>query len=57
MNSLHSEIEVLLTAYHDAVVTKDIEKMLSLYTDNVRIFDTWEHWEANGELWREMIVK
>jgi len=49
------EIESLLETYKNAVFQKDVEAFLSIFDDDVRIFDMWE-WVYNGLApWREMV--
>lgn len=49
------EIEALLETYKNAVFKKDVEAFVSLFDDEVRIFDMWE-WVYNGVApWREMV--
>jgi len=49
------EIESLLETYKNAVFQKDVEAFVSIFDDQVRIFDMWE-WVYNGVApWREMV--
>jgi ketosteroid isomerase-like protein len=49
------EIESLLDTYKTAVFQKDVESFVSIFDDDVRIFDMWE-WVYNGVTpWREMV--
>jgi len=49
------EIESLLDTYKTAVFQKDVEAFVSIFDDDVRIFDMWE-WVYNGVTpWREMV--
>jgi ketosteroid isomerase-like protein len=51
-----SELEFLLAAYGKAVFEKDQEAFLSLFDENVRIFDMWGRWSYDGlAAWREMV--
>lgn len=48
--------EYLFEAYKNAVYQKDVEAFLSIFDDNVRIFDLWEQWSYKGIVaWREMV--
>ena len=49
------EIESLLETYKNAVFHKDVEAFVSIFDEQVRIFDMWE-WVYNGVgPWREMV--
>jgi ketosteroid isomerase-like protein len=41
------EPQEILQIYIDAIVNKDIDKLMSLYDEDVRQFDTWDKWEAD----------
>lgn len=46
----------VLDRYRTAVFDKDVEGMLDLYADDVRVFDTWNVWEYDGApAWRPAI--
>jgi len=48
------EIESLFDTYKTSVRHKDLDAFLSIFDDNVRIFDMWE-WTYDGlTSWREM---
>ena len=52
-----SEIEFLLAAYCKAVFEKDQEAFLSLFDEDVRIFDMWGRWSYDGlPAWRDMVT-
>lgn len=52
-----NEMEILLTTYTNAVFEKDTETFLSLFDEDVRIFDMWGSWSYNGlAAWREMVT-
>jgi uncharacterized protein (TIGR02246 family) len=49
------EIHALFEGYKNAVLQKNIDAFLSLFDNNVRIFDLWE-WMYDGiGPWREMV--
>lgn len=49
------EIENLLETYKNAVFQKDVEAFVSIFHEQVRIFDMWE-WVYNGvDSWREIV--
>lgn len=48
------EIESLFDTYKTSVLRKDLDAFLSIFDDNVRIFDMWE-WTYDGlASWRKM---
>jgi len=50
-----NEIQSLFDTYKSAVLHKDIDTFISIFDDNVRIFDMWE-WTYDGITpWREMV--
>src|ERR1700759_2226265 len=49
-------INILFESYKDAVYRKDAEGLLSLFDEDVRIFDMWA-WSYQGlPAWREMVT-
>jgi ketosteroid isomerase-like protein len=49
------DIESLFETYKNAVFQKDVEAFLSIFDENVRIFDMWE-WTYEGLVpWRKMV--
>ena len=53
-----SEVESLLAAYGKAVFEKDLEAFLSLFDEDVRIFDMWGRWSYDGlAAWRDMVME
>jgi len=58
MGNLEIQIHRILERYRSAVLAKDIEGFIRLYSGNVRIFDTWETWIYEGrEAWRNAVEK
>jgi ketosteroid isomerase-like protein len=56
----HPEIQIhrVLERYKSTVFAKDLEGFMRLYSENVRIFDTWEAWSYEGKkAWRPVIEK
>jgi uncharacterized protein (TIGR02246 family) len=50
-----SAIKQVLDGYASAVRAKDVESFVSLYTEDVRVFDMWERWAYEGlSAWRNM---
>jgi ketosteroid isomerase-like protein len=44
-----------LAQYKAAVYAKDIEAFVSIYADDVHVFDMWNQWELRGiDAWRGM---
>ena len=51
-----NEISSVFEMYKTAVFQKDIEGLLTLFDENVRVFDMWA-WSYDGLLsWREMVT-
>ena len=51
------EIGALLDAYSASVYAQDVDRFMSAYADDVRVFDLWGAWEVVGATsWRESIV-
>ncbi|WP_323703708.1 YybH family protein [Mammaliicoccus sp. Dog046] len=42
------EIYHVIDTYKTAAKTKDIDLMLSIYTDDIFIYDAWEKWSESG---------
>ncbi len=38
----------LLEAYAAAVYARDVAAFVKLYAPDIRMFDSWDHWEARG---------
>lgn len=50
-------IDAFFERYAAAVRTKDVDAMLQLYADDVRVFDAWGVWSCDGaRAWRESIA-
>jgi uncharacterized protein (TIGR02246 family) len=48
-----SPIEAMLDAYKAAVYAKDVDAYVSLYDDDVSVFDMWGRWSYDGTAaWR-----
>ena len=57
MNEQEQPIWQVLEAYKASVKAKDVEAFVSLYEQDVVIFDTWSEWSYQGvEAWRQMVV-
>lgn len=48
MNDSKDKAANVLDRYRAAVFDKDVEGMLDLYADDVRVFDAWNVWEYDG---------
>jgi len=58
MSQSEMQIHRVLERYRSTVFAKDLEGFLRLYSENVRIFDTWKAWSYEGKnAWREVIGK
>ena len=50
-----AHIKAVLDGYRTSVYTKDVPAFMSLYDEDVRVFDMWERWSYRGaSQWREM---
>ncbi|PSL26487.1 ketosteroid isomerase-like protein [Planomicrobium soli] len=43
-----SEVHDVLETYKTAIHEKDVEKLLSLYSSEIHIYDCWGNWESKG---------
>lgn len=44
----------VLAAYCQAVKTKDVEAFVSLYAEELGVFDAWDRWSSDASGWRAM---
>lgn len=52
------ELEFLLETYKKSVFEKDLETFLSLFDEEVRVFDMWARWSFDGlAVWRESVTE
>ncbi len=57
MNEMENPIVRVLDAYKAAVLAKDVDAFISLYDQDVRVFDLWGTWSYNGtEAWRAAVT-
>lgn len=50
-------VEGVLEKYKRAIFERDMESFLTIYDENVHIYDCWAKWESKGiSLWRENVV-
>ena len=55
MNETLNPFTKMLSEYSAAVFEKNVGKYVSLYSDNVLIFDMWNDWYVQGlQQWRKM---
>ncbi|MGN6798425.1 MAG: YybH family protein [Gaiellaceae bacterium] len=48
-----SEVGVVLEEYRAAVHAKDVDRFVSIFSDDVRVFDMWGTWSHDGiDSWR-----
>jgi len=53
-----TSIDALFTSYASALLAQDAEALLSLYDDDVRVFDLWSEWSYEGKTdWRGAIMQ
>ena len=55
--SLHyPEVQDVLEIYKSSVYEKDVEKFLSIYANDILIYDCWSNWECRGiSHWRSEV--
>lgn len=57
MNKVEKSIMQMLDAYKAAVFAKDVDAFVTLYDQDVCVFDMWGEWSYNGvEAWRGMVT-
>jgi ketosteroid isomerase-like protein len=55
MNQETNPFADALARYKAAAYSKDVEAFVSLYTDDLHVFDMWNQWELRGiDAWRRM---
>ncbi|WP_235568789.1 nuclear transport factor 2 family protein [Lysobacter sp. Root983] len=58
MNPEPTPFHQVLSAYQAAVRAKDVEAFLTMYADDLQVFDMWGGWSLRGlEAWREMATE
>lgn len=51
-------VQHALAQYKASAYARDVDAFASLYTDDVHVFDMWNHWEMRGiAAWRGMAEK
>jgi len=49
------ELESLFHTYKTAVFEKDLDAFVSIFDDNILVFDMWQQWTFEGlDAWRQM---
>ena len=52
-----SDVSSLLTVYSEAAYAKDVDRFMTNYSADVRVFDLWGSWEIRGAAsWRQGIA-
>ena len=52
-----SDVSELLTVYSESAYAKDVDRFMTNYADDVRVFDLWGSWEVRGATaWSEGIA-
>ena len=52
-----SDVSELLTVYSESAYAKDVDRFMTNYADDVRVFDLWGSWEIRGATaWSEGIA-
>ena len=55
MNETSNPVTHALAQYKAAAYAKDVDAFVSLYADDVHVFDMWNQWELRGiDAWRGM---
>jgi uncharacterized protein (TIGR02246 family) len=48
----------VIDSYREAVLAKDADAFVALYSDDVHVFDTWGKWSLRGvQSWRNMATE
>ncbi|GGE51520.1 ketosteroid isomerase [Pullulanibacillus camelliae] len=51
-----NSVEEVFTIYKSAVYEKNVERLLSIYSSHIHIYDCWGEWECRGiSQWREKV--
>lgn len=58
MTDAEDQLACLFRAYQTAILLKDVERMVALYDDDVRLYDAWNAWACEGApLWRKDVER
>lgn len=55
MTDAEEQLAHLFKAYQEAILLKDVERMIALYDDDVRLFDAWVF--EGAPLWRKVVER
>jgi len=56
MSDFDDQIVQVLEGYKAAVLAKDVDAFIDLYSQNVRVFDAWGVWSHQGAMaWRQVV--
>ena len=51
------DVRSLLAVYSESALAKDVDRFMTIYADDVRIFDLWGTWQISGvSAWRHGIT-
>jgi len=57
MQNTETAITEVLNAYSAAVLARDVDAFMTLYADDVSIFDLWGEWSYEGaDAWRAVVT-
>jgi uncharacterized protein (TIGR02246 family) len=52
------DVRALLTVYSESAFDKDVDRFMTMYANDVRVFDLWGSWEITGVApWRGQIAE
>lgn len=58
MNEIEKQIKQVFNSYKDAVFARNVEAFVSLYDDDIHVFDMWGKWSYEGiKAWRGMVTE
>jgi uncharacterized protein (TIGR02246 family) len=58
MSDMEVQAANVLNRYRTAILNKDVDGMMALYADDVRVFDAWGVWTYEGAAaWRQAVER
>ena len=52
------DVRALLSIYSESALAKDVDRFMTMYATDVRVFDLWGSWELAGVApWRDQIAE
>jgi len=52
------DVRALLSVYSESALAKDVDRFMTMYATDVRVFDLWGSWELAGVApWRDQIAE